>query len=153
MIGYFSSGVTVVTTAAEGKHYGTTTSAVCSVSLEPPTLLICMNKASETGRAVARAGHFAVNILAQDQAAIARHFARKGDDKFADFAVATGKRGAPLLRDVLSTIQCRVVQQESAGTHYVFIAEVETAWASAGSPLAYYRGQFGRLAVDAAGCA
>lgn len=149
MIGSFSSGVTVVTTSHEGRRFGTTTSAVCSVSLEPPMLLICMNKTSETGRAVAAAGHFAVNILTEDQADVARRFARKSGDKFGDLPAATGQLGAPLLPDVLSTIECRVVEEAIGGTHVVFLAEVEHAAASPGSPLAYYRGQFGRLMVSA----
>src|SRR3954463_9342895 len=83
VISHFASGVTVITVMHEGRAYGTTASAVTSLSLEPPMLLICMNKQSETGRAVAGAGCFGVNILAADQVDLAERFARQGGDTFA----------------------------------------------------------------------
>src|SRR5437588_9265131 len=83
VIGRFASGVTVITTWHGGTPFGTTASAVSSLSLEPPMLLICMNKESSTGAAVARTRHFAVNILGEDQPDLAVHFASKGVDQFA----------------------------------------------------------------------
>jgi flavin reductase (DIM6/NTAB) family NADH-FMN oxidoreductase RutF len=145
VISNFASGVTVVTVAHEGRDYGTTASAVTSLSLEPPMLLICMNKQSETGRAVATAGRFAVNILGAGQAEVAERFARKGSDKFAGVATTPGKWGEPLFVDALATLECRVAEETTGGTHYVFMAEVESGSASTGTPLAYFRGQFGRL--------
>jgi hypothetical protein len=76
LIGRFATGVTVVTTNDRRTPYGTTASAMTSVSLDPPTLLVCMNRASETGQAIERTGHFAVNVLAEGQDGIARDFAR-----------------------------------------------------------------------------
>src|SRR5436190_11694151 len=91
VISHFASGVTVITAVREGRPYGTTASAVTSLSLEPPMLLICMNKQSETGRAVAASGQFGVNILGAHQAEIAERFAQKGGDKFAGVPVSLGK--------------------------------------------------------------
>ena len=145
VIGHFASGVTVVTTVHEGARYGTTASAISSLSLEPPMLLICMNKSSSTGRAVADAGRFAVNILSEDQPDAAMRFARKGDDKFKGIPVADGLWGEPLLEDALATLECRIVEEATGGTHTVFLAEVDRASSRAGAPLAYFRGQFGRL--------
>ena len=145
VISHFASGVTVVTAVHDGRPYGTTASAVTSLSLEPPMLLICMNKQSETGRAVAAAGHFAVNILGADQIELAQRFARKGNDKFAGVAVSDGKWGEPIFDDALATLECRVAEQTAVATHYVFMAEVLSGAARAGTPLAYFRGQFGRL--------
>jgi flavin reductase (DIM6/NTAB) family NADH-FMN oxidoreductase RutF/DNA-binding GntR family transcriptional regulator len=145
VIGHFASGVTVITTVLDGIPYGTTASAVSSLSLEPPMLLICMNRSSETGQFVAASGRFAVNILSEDQPDIAERFARKGDDKFKGVRVTDGKSGAPLLVDALATLECRVVDQVTGGTHTVFLAEVDHASARPGTPLAYFRGQFGRL--------
>src|ERR1700674_171452 len=82
VIGRFASGVTVITTVHDGIPYGTTASAVRSLSLEPPMLLICMNQQSSTGQAIAAAGHFAVNILAEEQPDAAARFATKSPDKF-----------------------------------------------------------------------
>ena len=145
VISNFASGVTVVTVLHEGRQYGTTASAVTSLSLDPPMLLICMNKQSETGRAVSAAGHFAVNILGSGQAGLAKRFAQKGDDKFTGVRVTPGKWGEPLFEDALATLECTISEETSGGTHYVFLAEVEGGAASGGTPLAYFRGQFGRL--------
>jgi 4-nitrophenol 2-monooxygenase / 4-nitrocatechol 4-monooxygenase, reductase component len=145
VIGHFASGVTVITAHHDGRPHGTTASAVTSLSLEPPMLLICMNKSSETGRAIAESGRFAVNILSEDQPDAAMRFATKAPDKFEGIALRSGIGGAPLLEDALATCECRVVEEVTGGTHTVFLAEVDSASARPGAPLAYYRGHFGRL--------
>jgi DNA-binding GntR family transcriptional regulator len=143
VIGHFASGVTVITTVAEGERRGTTASAVTSLSLEPPMILICMNQQSSTGRAIATAGAFGVNILGEDGGELAMRFASKGGDKFAGVGLLDARQ--PLLADALAHLVCRVTEQVVAGTHVVFVAEVEEARAQPGSPLAYFRGKFGRL--------
>jgi 4-nitrophenol 2-monooxygenase / 4-nitrocatechol 4-monooxygenase, reductase component len=145
VIGRFASGVTVITAAHAGESRGSTASAVTSLSLEPPMVLVCLNKSSCTGRTVAAAGHFAVNILAEDQAEEAMRFAGKERDKFAGVEVTVGQYGDPLLSGALATLECRVAEEVTGGTHSVFLAEVERASGRAGTPLAYFRGQFGRL--------
>ena len=145
VISHFASGVTVITVMHEGRAFGTTASAVTSLSLEPPMLLICMNKESETGRAVAAAGHFAVNILGADQIGLAKRFARKGGDKFEGVPVSPGRWGEPLFDDAVATLECRIAEQTAVATHHVFMAEVESGAARGGAPLAYFKGQFGRL--------
>jgi len=145
VIGHFASGVTVVTARDGDRAHGTTASAVCSLSLEPPMLLVCMNRASATGAAIDRGGRFAVNILSAEQAPLAVRFARPGGD-FAGLAVETGAGGEPLLAEALAAIECRVVERAAGGTHQVFIAAAERAEARPGAaPLAYFRGEFGRL--------
>jgi flavin reductase (DIM6/NTAB) family NADH-FMN oxidoreductase RutF len=149
VIGHFASGVTVIsTTTAEGK-FGTTASAVSSLSVEPPMVLICMNKSSATGQAVSAAGAFAINILSEDQRELAERFATKAPDKFAGAPHTAGRLGQPLLDGALAHLECHVIEEVTGGTHTVFLAEVETASASAGIPLAYFRGKFGRLELEA----
>ena len=145
VISHFASGVTVITALHEERAYGTTASAVTSLSLEPPMLLICMNKQSETGRAVAASKRFGVNILGADQVDLAERFAQKGGDKFADVPTTPGTWGEPLFDEALATLECRVAEETTGGTHYVFIAEVESGTARGGVPLAYFKGEFGRL--------
>lgn len=144
-MGHFASGVTVITALRDGLPFGTTASAVTSLSLEPPMLLICMNKQSETGKAVAATGCFGVNILGADQVDLAERFAQKGGDKFAGVPVTPGTWGEPLFDDALATLECRVAEETSGGTHFVFLAEVVSGAARGGTPLAYFRGEFGRL--------
>jgi flavin reductase (DIM6/NTAB) family NADH-FMN oxidoreductase RutF/DNA-binding GntR family transcriptional regulator len=148
VIGHFASGVTVITAADNGEPKGTTASAVSSLSLEPPMVLICLNKSSGTAQTIAAAGRFAVNILGEDQAEEAMRFAKPakpGEDKFAGVKMARGAEGEPLIADALATLECHVAEQVTGGTHLVFLADVERASARSGSPLAYFRGKFGRL--------
>jgi flavin reductase (DIM6/NTAB) family NADH-FMN oxidoreductase RutF len=145
VVGHFATGVTVITALAGGRPLGTTASAVTSLSLEPPMMLVCLDRESQTGQAIAAAGRFAVNILGEGQADLARRLATKAPDKFDGVETAPGGSGVPLLADALATLECRVVDRTTGGTHIVFFGEVEQGSARSGAPLAYYRGQFGRL--------
>ena len=83
----------------------------------------------------ARSGVFAVNILRESQSEVARQFASSRPDKFDGVSVSHGARGAPLLGDALATIDCRVTEEVTSGTHSVFLAELQTAQAAEGMPL------------------
>jgi len=146
VISNFMSGVVVITTTHDGVPHGMTVSAVSSLSLDPPMLLVCLNSASTTQEAVRRSGRFAVNILAEHQGQIAERFARPGaDDKFAGLQIRPGDTGVPVLAGVLATVECRVTEEVSGGTHRVFLAEAVHAEATEGAPLAYFRGRFGKF--------
>ncbi len=145
VIGHFATGVTVVTAVDGGEWLGATASAVCSLSLEPPMLLVCIKQQSATGAAISATRRFGVNILGEHHGELAKRFATKGPSKFEDVEVVGGCFGEPLLAGALAHVECRVVDEVSAGTHTVFLAEVERAQAGDGAPLAYWRGQFGRL--------
>jgi 4-nitrophenol 2-monooxygenase / 4-nitrocatechol 4-monooxygenase, reductase component len=145
VIGRFASGVTVISTLRSDADLGTTASAVSSLSMDPPMLLICMNRTSETGQAILEAGRFVVNILGEDQAEIAKRFASKGADKFAGVEVERGIGGLPRIARALGHLECRVAETATGGTHTVFLSNVERASATEGSPLTYYRGRFGRF--------
>src|SRR5256885_6164466 len=95
VIGSFASGVTVVTGTVAGEHFGTTVSAVSSVCLQPPTLLVCLNTESATCRAIGRSRLFAVNVLAEHQADLACRFATKGAGKFDCVRTRPGPYGLP----------------------------------------------------------
>ncbi|PIC57978.1 GntR family transcriptional regulator [Sporosarcina sp. P12(2017)] len=145
VIGHFTSGVTVITTKHEGVNYGVTASAVSSLSVEPPMLLVCINQATGTCNAISQAKVFGVNILHEDQGDIALQFARPSSDKFKDIETVEGKLGEPILKDTLAHLECRVVQEVTGGTHSVFLAEVIHADSEERNPLTYYRGKFGRF--------
>jgi flavin reductase (DIM6/NTAB) family NADH-FMN oxidoreductase RutF len=141
----FASGVSIITTRNAGVDYGLTASAVTSLSLDPPMLLICLNKASNTRDAIAEVQAFAVNILREDQSELARRFATSQPGKFEGQNISYGELGVPLLDNMLATMECRVVEIVSGGTHSIFLAEVQTAQATAEMPLAYFRGRMGRF--------
>src|SRR5882724_7912673 len=82
VIGHSASGVTVITTEVDGERFGTTASAVTSLSDAPPMLLVCLNRESTTGQAIDRSGFFVVNILAEEQQALAGRFATREPGKF-----------------------------------------------------------------------
>jgi 4-nitrophenol 2-monooxygenase / 4-nitrocatechol 4-monooxygenase, reductase component len=147
--GHFTTGVAVITTLHEGRRYGVTASAVSSLSLDPPMLLVCLHRSLATRDAVVAAGRFAVNVLAEDHAALAMQFATRAPDKFAGVALEEGLDGVPLLSDALSHLQCTVVDPVDAATHTVLLAEVDATSIATGSPLAYFRGSFGRFEMAA----
>ena|SRR5690625_4769462 len=148
-IGHFTSGVTIVTALDEDIKYGITASSVTSVSLEPPLLLVCINKNTGTSDVISKTGVFSVNILHSEQGQLARKFATPNSDKFADVDTTVGYLGLPLLQDSHASLECRVTESISAGTHYVFIGEVVNIMTnSEKKPLAYYRGKFGNFIID-----
>lgn len=149
VIGRFASGVTVITAGTAARPCGATVSAMSSLSLEPPMLLVCLNVRSDTGAAIAERGHFGVNVLALHQAELARRFASSaGESKFRGVATHAGRCGALLLDGALATIECRVVEEVRGGTHRIFLGEVEHTCTREGRPLVYFRGRFGRLVPD-----
>jgi flavin reductase (DIM6/NTAB) family NADH-FMN oxidoreductase RutF len=121
-------------------------SAVSSLSLDPPMLLVCLHAGSATQDAVSKSGRFAVNILAEGQGDIAARFAKSSStDKFDGVAVRAGRSGVPVLEGALAVVECRVAEAVTGGTHRVFLGQVLHAEATEGSPLAYFRGKFGKL--------
>ncbi|HEY7621925.1 MAG TPA: flavin reductase [Solirubrobacteraceae bacterium] len=151
VIGHFMTGVTVITTHADGRDHGMSASAVASVSLEPPMLLACLNDQSPTQAAVTHSKVLCVNVLAEEHSPLARQFARPSRDKFAGVAVRRGRMGALLLADALAVLECAVTYDVAAGTHRIFLAAVKHAEARDGTPLAYFRGGFGRVELTADG--
>ncbi|MEO3860535.1 flavin reductase [Acrocarpospora sp. B8E8] len=145
VVGHLASGVTVLTTAHGHQRFGMTASSVTSLSVNPPTMLACVNNAVPTAAAVARAGKYVVNVLGEDQGRLAHQFAMPDDDKFRDVRVHTGKLGLPVLSDALAHLECEVTEQVDGGTHSVFIGRVRSAVAGQGQPLTYFRGDFGRF--------
>lgn len=145
VIGRFATGVTVVTSHDEGGDVGMTASAVSSLSVDPPMLLVCINRRSRTGDAVHASGRFTVNVLAEDQAATAQRFAMPADDRFAGVPATRGEFGTLLLDGCLAYIDCAVQDSTAAATHHIITGRVQRVAARNGPPLAYFRGQFGQL--------
>ncbi len=145
VIGRFASGVTVITTTTADGDHGTTASAVSSLSMDPPMLLVCLNRTSDTQAAILESGVFGVNILAEGQGQVAYQFARKGPDKFAGVRIRRGRCGVALVEDALAHLECEVDETGTGGTHTVFLATVREAAGQEGAPLTYFRGRFGRL--------
>ena len=146
VLGRFPSGVTVVTTkAADGSDQGMTVSAFCSLSLEPPLVLICIEKTASVYEALTRAPGFVVNILSAKQEQIARRFSIVDIDRFEGVGFSRSGSGIAVLDDVLAVIECNRAALHAAGDHTIIVGEVETGRAENGTPLLYYRGGYAQL--------
>ncbi|HEX6099434.1 MAG TPA: flavin reductase family protein [Thermoanaerobaculia bacterium] len=147
---HFASGVTVVTTEHDGTPYGMTVASFASLSLNPPLVLVCIEKAVKTHDALAAAAKFGVSILAQAQADLSGRFAsKKIDDKFAGVAVTRGESlGVPLLDGAICALECRVHSALPGGDHTIFVGEVMDVRVTSGDepPLVYFRSGYRQLA-------
>lgn len=145
-LGHFASGVTVVTMAHNDELSGLTVSAFCSLSLNPPYILVCIDKSSTTLELVRGAQSFGVNILGQDQVAVSNHFASKMADKLTSIPHHFGSLGSPLLDDALVNLDCKLANEVDGGDHIIFIGEVvEARIDESKSPLLYYTGKYGEF--------
>jgi len=143
----FASGVTVVTTKdAAGKTFGITVSAFCSVSLEPPLVLICIEKTTGSHHAFEESGRFTVNILADEQAPVSEHFATLVEDKFASVDHAVDEHGVPLLPSSLAMLQCSLFKTLDGGDHSIFLGLVEHVIVRDASPLVYFKSGYRTIA-------
>lgn len=141
----WASGVTVVTSKTESHGLkGMTATSFTSVSVDPPQILVCINKSADTGDAVLEDKTFAVNVLKTDQMEISNQFAggASQEQRFANVNWHEGKSGAPIFDDALVTIECTVVQQVLAGTHWIVIGEVQAVKCHSGEPLLYYNSAY-----------
>jgi 3-hydroxy-9,10-secoandrosta-1,3,5(10)-triene-9,17-dione monooxygenase reductase component len=145
-LGQFASGVTVVTTRDDsGQPLGLTVSAFCSVSLEPPLVLVSIDQKSETHPGFRSSGVFGVSVLAEGQADVSRLFARSGPDKFRHLALETGTHGVGLVPGALVHLECAVRAAHAAGDHILYVGEILRLAVRPGRPLVYHRGTYGHL--------
>jgi flavin reductase (DIM6/NTAB) family NADH-FMN oxidoreductase RutF len=146
-LGHFASAVTVVTSKlADGQIVGITVTAFTSLSLEPPLVIVCIDKRARIHGHLSAGGNFAVNMLAEDQELISRRFAASGDDQFRELGYSDGATGAPLLHDVLAAIECRIVNLLPGGDHTIVVGEVQSTHVREGKPLLYFRGGYAQMA-------
>lgn len=139
-LSHFASGVTVVTTELDGTPYGMTVASFASLSLRPPLVLICIEKAVKTHDAIAAAKKFGVSILSNHQQDISSRFASKSEDKFSGVDVV--QRSVPLIAGALTTLECTVTEQVPGGDHSIFVGEVVAVETREGAPLVYFRSAY-----------
>jgi|SRR6266566_2402246 len=178
VMGRFATGVTVVTTRNDKGLSGLTVNSFCSVSLDPPLVLVCVDLTSNTLSYIRESGVFAVNILTDQQEEFSRCFATSSEERYTYFCHARfheAATGSPILVGALAFIDTRVVAQYPGGDHVIFLGRVEAmgvggqvafanetgaehsnllsnngniATEDKAAPLAYYRGQYRHLAPD-----
>ena len=126
---HLAASVTLITTRHRDLRGGLTATAVCSVSAEPPQILVCVNKTASAHDPIGEAGFFCVNILAPDHRKIAERFAGmdgvEGDERFVDMGEWSSlSTGAPVLKGCPVSFDCRLVTKVPAGTHTIYIGEI-----------------------------
>lgn len=146
-----TAGVCLITTqGADGQRSGLTATAVCSVSAEPPLLLVCINQKTGTYQAIRNAGRFAVNVLAKEQVDLSNRFASAvvGDERFHHGEWGSLATGAPVLAGALASFDCVLTQVSDMGSHGVFFGEIQAVALRGddGDPLLYGEGNYGTLA-------
>ena len=143
-LGMFATGVTIVTARTpEGQVIGLTANSFNSVSLDPPLVLWSLAQAAASLPAFRAGSHYAINILAKDQKALAERFALKGADRWAGVTFTDGMGGAPLLAGAAATFECFNRSRYEEGDHVIFVGEVERcSWQSGASPLLFHGGRY-----------
>ncbi|MBA2960620.1 MULTISPECIES: flavin reductase family protein [Ramlibacter] len=143
-LGMFATGVTIVTAVtAEGQPIGLTASSFNSVSLDPPLVLWSLARAAGSLQAFSTGSHYAINILAADQKALAERFAVKGGDRWGGVDYTGGAGDAPLLAGAAATFECFNRSRYEEGDHVIFVGEVERcSWRTGAMPLLFHGGRF-----------
>lgn len=146
VLGRFACGVTVVTArGADGRDAGMTVSAFCSLSLEPPLVLVCIARDASLHDALVPGVAFAVNVLAAGQEALSRRFSGVDVNRFDGIGYSRGQTDVALLDDTLAHLECRVSALHVAGDHTICVGEVVAVGVRPERPLLYYRGGYAQL--------
>ncbi len=150
LIGRFATGVTVITTNVRGRLHGMTANAVCSLSLDPLQLLVCVDRESNCYRQMLQAEVFGLSILAADQEEISNLFARTtapAEGSLLGVGYRVGRLDEPLIENALAHIECRVAERLEGGDHIIVIGDVVAGkQVRDAEPLLFYGGRYAKLA-------
>ena len=151
----FPTGVTVVGSAYDGKKRGMTVNSFTSVSLNPPTVLICIMKESGCHSIIGKSGVFSVSVLAEDQSELSSKFADHDEvdvHRFLGVDHHVGDMGVPLVDGAVAELECAVEDRLSTGDHTVFVGKVMSAKVTSGkAPLVFHRSQYAKVGGAVAG--
>jgi flavin reductase (DIM6/NTAB) family NADH-FMN oxidoreductase RutF len=146
----FATGVAIVTTAHEGRVHGFTANAFASVSADPPTVLICVNRGATAHPLIASSQRFCVNLLALEQRALAERFAGgEPRSRFDGVPYRIGESGSPVLEGTLAHVECLLAEEVTASTHTIFLGNVLDAGYRDGEPLGYFNRAYRDFGVTA----
>jgi flavin reductase (DIM6/NTAB) family NADH-FMN oxidoreductase RutF len=141
-----ADSVALVSCEVDGRPWGMTVTAFCSISTDPPTVLVSLGTSTAAAVAIAESGRFGVSVLAEGQAAIARHGSRPGVEKYLEpFVGRHAPGGTPFIPGAVAQLDCEVVERIPVADHVLFLGRVRTARSSGGAPLLYHRRAYRRL--------
>lgn len=148
---HFPAGVTIVTVKAGDETHGMTVSAFVSVSPDPPLISVIIDHRGRGHTLLERSDAvFAVNILREDQQELSNRFAWVKEDRFAEGKWGVGVTGAPVLEDALAWLDCTVYSRHTAGTHTIYIGEVQASHVlePESTPLVYWNRGYRALQLE-----
>jgi flavin reductase len=153
VMGHFASGVAIATALHRGIKHAMTATAVCSVSLEPPLVLVCVSKSSRFHAAITKATYWCLSLLTVDQEGLARLFSNRGRDLLRQFDrvphTPSPLSGTPLIDGALAWLECTTYGMHDGGDHTIVVGQLARASGlpsdddpDAPPPLTYYRGAY-----------
>jgi flavin reductase (DIM6/NTAB) family NADH-FMN oxidoreductase RutF len=147
-LGWFATGVAVITTQADSqKPIGITVNSFSSVSLDPPLILWSLDKKSDTMPVFEAVDRFTVNVLREDHREISTRLSKQGDHCLDGLATRVGSNGLPAIEEALAHFECEVYARHDAGDHVIMLGRVtHFEYAEDGRPLLYHRGGYQGLA-------
>ncbi len=142
-MGLFPSGVAIVTTiAVNGNKHGFTASALSSLSLDPPLILVCLANSADCFEPFITSDKLAINVIGEKQHDLAFKFATKGVDKFDGDEFIEGNTGLPIIQDCILSLECKIKNTFPGGDHEILISEVLHANINEGTPSIWFEGNF-----------
>ncbi|HLS91722.1 MAG TPA: flavin reductase family protein [Limnochordia bacterium] len=143
-LGQFATGVTVITVKGPEGLHGMTANAFTSVSLDPPLVLVCIDKRNRTHSLIQEVGKFGVSVLAEDHENVSRHFAGARELPI-DVTFIEEGLGTPVIKESLAWLDCTVWRAYDGGDHTIIVGKVEALDAPGGKPLIFFQGAYRRL--------
>ncbi len=149
--GLFATGVTVLTSGKAPSFHGMSANAFSSLSLDPPLVLVCIDKKTHMLEVLQETGAFTVNVLSREQEKLCRYFASSdrtyGPEEFADVRYSIGATGTPRLDGAICVLDCTVHDVARGGDHDIYIGEVQALEClNEGEPLLFYSGHYRSVA-------
>jgi flavin reductase (DIM6/NTAB) family NADH-FMN oxidoreductase RutF len=141
----FATGITVVTTSANGSPHGLTVNSFTSVSCDPPLVSVSIDLKCSVLPALTNANYFGVNVLAEHQEDISVRFAGACDSRFEGIGWRFGATGVPVLDGAIAAFECRRHASIEAGDHVILLGKAELAGFCDGKPLLYFDRRYRRL--------
>lgn len=138
----FAANVNVITSADSNTLNGMTATAVCSVTADPPSVLVIVNRANRSHPLIKNSSSFAVNVLSAEQKDLAQHFASRPADPFASIEHSIGRTGCPLIKGADAYLECVVIQETEVGSHTIFVGRVVASQTFNEEPLLYHAGEY-----------
>lgn len=146
LLGRFATGVTVITArTAKSTPIGMTANSLASVSLDPPLVLVSVEKVHQMHAALSDTTHWVFNILSSEQEALSRRFAGTEPDRFLGVSYRENERGIPVIEGTVAHIECEKQAAVPGGDHTIFVGVVVGGDATDKRPLLYYRGGYAGL--------